>query len=49
VSYSGSGVTASFVYDGDGNRVKATFDGTTTVCVGNYYESPPPSLDTARQ
>ena len=30
--------SASFVYDGDGNRVKATFGTETTVYVGNYYE-----------
>ena len=29
---------ATFVYGGDGNRVKATFDSTTTVYVGNIYE-----------
>jgi RHS repeat-associated protein len=29
---------ASFVYDGDGNRVKTTFGSTTTVYVGNIYE-----------
>lgn len=32
------GATASYVYDGDGNRVKATVSGVTTVYVGNYYE-----------
>jgi YD repeat-containing protein len=32
------GATASFVYDGDGNRVKATVAGVTTAYVGNYYE-----------
>ncbi|MDH7486114.1 MAG: RHS repeat-associated core domain-containing protein [Anaerolineae bacterium] len=32
------GASASFVYDGDGNRVKATFNGTTTVYIGDYYE-----------
>jgi RHS repeat-associated protein len=32
------GVTASYVYDGDGNRVKETSDGTTTVYIGNYFE-----------
>jgi RHS repeat-associated protein len=26
------------VYDGDGNRVKATLNGTTTAYIGNYYE-----------
>ena len=30
------GVTASYVYDGDGNRVKETSGGTTTVYIGNY-------------
>ena len=32
------GASASFVYDGDGQRVKATFGGTTTVYIGDYYE-----------
>jgi RHS repeat-associated protein len=36
-SVTGSG-TATFVYDGDGNRVKATLNGATTAYVGNYYE-----------
>ena len=31
-------VTATFVYDGDGNRVKGTVNGTTTVYIGNYIE-----------
>ncbi len=31
--------TAAFVYDGDGNRVKATFGTTTTVYVGAIYET----------
>ena len=30
------GATAAFVYDGDGNRVKATIGSTTTVYIGNY-------------
>ncbi len=30
--------TATFVYDGDGNRVKTAFGSTTTVYVGNTYE-----------
>jgi YD repeat-containing protein len=30
--------TASFVYDGDGNRVKTTFGSTTTIYVGAIYE-----------
>jgi RHS repeat-associated protein len=32
------GANASFAYDGDGNRVKGTVNGVTTVYVGNYYE-----------
>ena len=32
------GVTSSYVYDGDGARVKETSGGTTTVYVGAYYE-----------
>jgi RHS repeat-associated protein len=32
------GATASFVYDGDGNRVKGTVNGVTTVYVGSHYE-----------
>ena len=38
VSVSGPSMTASFVYDGDGNRVKSTVNGTTTTFVGAYYE-----------
>lgn len=38
VSVSGA-LTASFVYDGDGNRVKSTISTTTTYFVGNIYES----------
>ena len=30
--------TATFTYDGDGKRVKATVGGTTTVYIGNYTE-----------
>lgn len=37
ISVSGA-ATASFTYDGDGNRVKATVNGTTTTFVGGYYE-----------
>ena len=29
---------STFLYDGDGNRVRATVDGVTTVYIGNYYE-----------
>jgi len=31
-------VTASYVYDGDGQRVKATSGGTTAVYIGVYFE-----------
>jgi len=34
----GETVTATFVYDGDGRRVKSTIDGTTTYFVGAHYE-----------
>ncbi len=37
-SITGSGVNATYVYDGDGKRVKATVGGVTTVYIGNYYE-----------
>ena len=29
---------STFLYDGDGNRVRATVDAVTTVYIGNYYE-----------
>jgi len=32
------GASATFVYDGDGNRVKGTVGATTTSYVGNYFE-----------
>jgi RHS repeat-associated protein len=32
------GTTASFVYDGDGKRVKGTSGGVTTTYIGNYFE-----------
>jgi RHS repeat-associated protein len=32
------GATATFAYDGDGQRVKATVNGVTTAYVGNHYE-----------
>ncbi len=35
----GGSVTASFVYDGDGNRVKSIIGTTTTYYVGNYFET----------
>ncbi len=31
-------ITANFVYDGDGNRVKSVINGVTIYYVGNYYE-----------
>ena len=31
-------ITATFTYDGDGNRVRATVGGVTSTYVGNYYE-----------
>ena len=34
----GGSVSASFVYDGDGNRVKGIVGGITTTYVGNYFE-----------
>ena len=37
-SITGSGINATYVYDGDGKRVKATVGGVTTVYIGNYYE-----------
>jgi RHS repeat-associated protein len=37
VSASG-GATATFVYDGDGNRVKSTINTTTTAFIGNHTE-----------
>jgi RHS repeat-associated protein len=33
-----SSASATFVYDGDGNRIKATLNGVTTAYLGNYYE-----------
>ena len=39
---SGSGAaTASFVYDGDGNRVQGTVNGVTTSYIGDYFEWAP--------
>lgn len=34
----GTAINATFVYDGDGNRVKSTINGVTTYFVGNLYE-----------
>ncbi len=34
----GATTIATFVYDGDGQRVKSTLNGVTTSFVGNYYE-----------
>jgi len=33
-----NGMTSSYVYDGDGNRVKKTISGVTRVFIGNHYE-----------
>jgi RHS repeat-associated protein len=33
-----NGFSATFVYDGDGQRVQSTLGGVTTTFVGNYYE-----------
>jgi RHS repeat-associated protein len=33
-----NGNTTSYVYDGDGNRIKKTVDGVSTVYVNQYYE-----------
>jgi RHS repeat-associated protein len=35
---SGTGLSASYTYDGDGNRVKSVVGSTTTHYIGNYYE-----------
>jgi RHS repeat-associated protein len=37
-NYQGTTVSLTSVYDGDGNRVKGTVGGTTTVYIGNYFE-----------
>ena len=34
----GAGNSGTFVYDGDGNRIKKTENGQTTIYVGKYYE-----------
>ena len=36
--YEGGSIDATFVYDGDGRRVKGTVNNVTTVYVGSYYE-----------
>ena len=38
VGYNGGTLTSSFVYDGDGVRVKGTVNGVTTIYVGEHYE-----------
>jgi len=38
VGVSGPSTNASFVYDGDGRRVKATVNGVTTAYIGNHFE-----------
>ena len=35
---SGTQTLGAFVYDGDGNRVRATLGGVTTTYLSNYYE-----------
>ncbi|MFN8493908.1 MAG: hypothetical protein U0350_40290 [Caldilineaceae bacterium] len=35
---SGGSISASFIYDADGNRVKGTVNGTTTVYLAGLYE-----------
>ena len=35
---SGGSISASFVYDADGNRVQGTVNGTTTVYIAGLYE-----------
>jgi YD repeat-containing protein len=38
VSVTGPSLTASFVYNGDGRRVKSPVNGTTTYFIGAHYE-----------
>ena len=38
ISVTGPSLTASFVYDGDGRRVKSTMNGVTTSFAGAHYE-----------
>jgi len=40
MSFNCGGVSAGFVYDGDGNRVKATFNGTVTVYIEDGQHRP---------
>jgi len=40
--------TATFVYDGDGNRVKGVVGGVTTTYIGNYFEWSPSGKTTLR-
>jgi hypothetical protein len=35
---SGPSLSATLVYEADGNRVKSMINGTTTTFVSNYYE-----------
>ena len=39
VGYAGGSISASFIYDGDGVRVKGTVNGTTTIYLGELYEA----------
>ena len=40
--------TATFVYDGDGKRVKVVVGGVTTTYIGNYFEWTPFGKTTLR-
>jgi len=40
--------SATFVYDGDGNRVKGVVGGVTTTYIGNYFEWSPSGKPTLR-
>lgn len=40
--------TAGFGYNGDGQRVLATENGTTTVFIGNYFEWTGTTTDTVK-
>jgi RHS repeat-associated protein len=46
--YSGGSVSASFVYDGDGQRVQATLNGVTTQFVGSHVEWQSSTTDMVR-
>ena len=42
------GASASFIYDGDGQRVKRTLDGVTTIYVGQHYEKTLSTLEVTK-